>query len=87
MAGVIGAKPPKMQLSCIFGILWGSLGTLMGYVSGITPALTYNMALAGCDEHYFTSEKACKALNLPQTPVEIAIYESFNWLKTHGYLD
>ncbi len=32
------------------------------------------------------SEKAVRELGLPQTPIEEGILESFNWLKSNGYL-
>jgi dihydroflavonol-4-reductase len=44
------------------------------------------MARISCDGHYFSPAKAVKELQLPQTPVAVAITEAFNWFKENNKL-
>ena len=84
---IIGKPPPRIAIPCFLSLLFGGLGSLLGTLSGKTPRVSYPMAQMSCDEHYFSAEKARKFLNLPQTPIENGIKESFGWLRTNGYLD
>ena len=43
------------------------------------------MALVACDGQYFSSAKAVAELNMPQTDIEIAISEAYDWFVKHGY--
>lgn len=36
--------------------------------------------------NYYSSSKAVKELNLPQTPADVAIYDALEWFKKNGYL-
>ncbi len=37
-------------------------------------------------KHYYSAQKAVKELSLPQTPIEIAIMEAYQWFKENNYL-
>ncbi len=67
--------------------LYGFFCELFAKITGTKPTLSYPLARLSCDNHYFSSVKAVKELNLPQTPIEIGIKEAFDWLKENGYLD
>jgi len=86
IATTIGVKPPSLQIPSVFAKLYGSIGSLTGVLSGKAPAVSYPLARIACDEHYYTASKAVKELELPQTPVEVGIKESFEWLRENGYL-
>jgi len=86
IAFVLGKKPPKRKLPRLGILAFGRFGSLAGSITGKKPAVSYPMAKIACDGHYFSSEKAVRELGLPQTPIEEGILESFNWLKTNGYI-
>ncbi len=58
----------------------------MAGITGEKPTVSYPMAKIACDGHYFSVEKAIRELDLPQTPIEEGIHESFEWLKSNGYI-
>lgn len=82
----IGVKPPAIAIPSFFAKLYGHIGSLMGNISGKAPAVSYPLSRIASDEHYYSPAKARKELGLPQTPVETGIKESFDWLKSNGYL-
>ena len=85
MAKLVGAKPPKIKIPSIFIKLYGMIGSAYGSLLKKQPTVSYPMALISCDEHYFDPQKARDELDLPQTDIDTAITESFNWLKENGY--
>lgn len=86
IASTIGVKPPAIPIPSVFAKLYGMIGSLIGNLSGKTPAISYPLSRIACDEHYFSAAKAVKELELPQTPIEVGINECFEWLKENGYL-
>lgn len=86
IATVLNVKPPKLSIPW-WGILaYGRIGCLVARMTGGKPTVSYPMAKIACDTHYFTAEKAVRELDLPQSPIEEGISESFNWLKSNGYI-
>lgn len=49
-------------------------------------SISYASAFMGYQPHYFTSKKAQKELDLPQSPVEQAVERAYKWFKQNGYL-
>jgi dihydroflavonol-4-reductase len=87
IATTIGVKPPSISIPSVFAKLYGRVGSLIGMVSGKTPAISYPLSRIACDEHYFSAAKAVRELELPQTPVETGIKECFEWLRENNYLN
>ena len=85
MAKLVGAKPPKIKIPSVFIKIYGMIGSAYGSLFKKQPTVSYPMALISCDEHYFDPKKARDELDLPQTDIDTAITESFNWLKENGY--
>lgn len=86
MAAVLGVNPPKRSIP-VWGLLaYGRIGSFMAGITGKKPTVSYPMAKIACDTHYFTAAKAVRELGLPQSPIEEGISESFNWLKSNGYI-
>ncbi len=85
MANLVNAMPPKIKIPSIFIKIYGMIGSLYGSLTKKQPTVSYPMALISCDEHYFDPQKARDELDLPQTDIDTAITESFNWLKENGY--
>jgi len=86
IAATIGVKPPSISIPSVFAKLYGRVGSLIGTVTGKTPAISYPLSRIACDEHYFSPAKAVRELELPQTPIETGIKECFEWLKENDYL-
>ena len=86
IASTIGVIAPSISIPSVFAKLYGRIGSLIGNLSGKTPAISYPLSRIACDEHYFSPAKAVKELELPQTPVETGIKECFEWLQKNNYL-
>ena len=86
MAKALGKKPPKILLPNFVVKLFGALGSAIGTITGSTPAMSYPMARVACDGHYFSPAKAVKELGMPQTPIEEAAKDAYQWFLRHNYL-
>ena len=87
IAKVVGVKPPRFSIPPALTKAFGMIGSAYGTLSGTAPKVSYKMAQVSCDGHYFTAAKAVRELNLPQTPIDAAIKECFDWFRDNGYLD
>jgi len=83
----IGVKPPSNRIPPWVAKVYGKVSSIAANITGKAPAVSYPLALISCHEHYYSPAKAVKELQLPQTPVEQGIRESFEWLKENGYLE
>jgi len=86
IATVLDVKPPKISIPWWGILIYGRIGCFIARMTGGKPTVSYPMAKIACDTHYFTAEKAVRELDLPQSPIEEGISESFNWLKSNGYI-
>lgn len=87
MANAIGAKPPKRKLGRGIVVFYGSLNSFLAKVFKFQPSVTKELAIISCDKHYYSSEKAQQELKLPQTPIEVAVKECYEWFKENNYLN
>ena len=87
IADITGVKPPAFSLPGWILKLYGRIGSAIGDITKKQPTVTYPMAKISCDEHYFSADKAVKELDMPQTGIETAVKEAFDWFKEHGYLN
>jgi dihydroflavonol-4-reductase len=87
IAKTIGVKGPKIGLPNMIVKLYGAATSFFAGLFRFQPAVTKELAAISCDRHYYSPEKARKELLLPQTPLEVAIDECFQWFKENGYLE
>ena len=80
IASIVGAKAPALKLPRIAVLAYGLLGSAYGAITGKAPTVSYPVARISCDGHYYSAQKAIKELQLPQTPIENAVKEAFDWL-------
>lgn len=80
------AKTPSIKFPCWLAKLYGTINGWKGNISGKDPKITYTTAKISCDEHYFSSKKAIKVLDLPHTPIEKSIKDAYEWLREEGYI-
>lgn len=85
IATVVGVKPPSFTIPGVLSKTYGWIGTQVGTITGKAPTVSYAMAQISCDDHYFSSQKAVTELGMPQTKIEIAIEDCFQWLEKNGY--
>jgi dihydroflavonol-4-reductase len=87
IAATLAVKSPRLRLPDTAVIALGWLNSKLAHIFNYQPGLTYELAKLSAGDHYYSAEKAIKELNLPQTPIETAIKESFQWFKENGYLN
>lgn len=69
------------------------LARLYGYgcegwakLTGQATRLNRAMIAVANDGHYFTAKKAQTELSLPQTPIQTAVEEAFDWFQQNNYV-
>jgi dihydroflavonol-4-reductase len=87
IASVLGVPPPKRSIPGWMLLSYGKMVSILSGITGRKPEISYPMAKIACDGHYYSSEKAVRELDLPQTPIEEGIGEAFNWLKSNGCVE
>jgi len=85
IAETLQVNPPKVPFPKMMVSAYGMIGSAFAKLSGKPPKVSYAMAKISNDEHYFSSAKAIKELDMPQTDIEVAIIDCFNWLKENGF--
>ena len=85
IAESVGVKAPRIFIPPFISKCYGFLGSQFARLTGKAPTVSYAMANISCDEHYFNAQKAVNELDMPQTDIQIAFRESFEWLKANGY--
>lgn len=87
IATVLDVKRPKLGILRWATLGYGMFGSLVAILFGIKPTVSYAMAKIACDGQYFSAERAIRELELPQTPIEEGIRESYNWMNANGIAD
>ena len=87
VADELGVKPPKLFIPKPFILAYGLISQALAFIMGKPPLVSYTVARLGNETNYYTAAKAVKELNLPQTPIKIAVREAFDWFNENGYLN
>jgi dihydroflavonol-4-reductase len=87
VADELKTKPPRLFIPKPVMLAYGLISQALAYLTGKPPVVSYTVARLSNETNYYTAAKAVKELNLPQTPIKIAIREAFDWFKKNGYLD
>jgi dihydroflavonol-4-reductase len=87
VARIVGQDEPNIKVSGWLVKTFGYLGDISGIILKKPPLLTYPMARISVEENFVTCEDAVKVLNMPQTNIEEAISECYNWFIQNGYLN
>ncbi len=81
-----GQAPPQIKIPYALAYMAGASGQLWGRLSGREPRATLDgVRMAGHPRQY-SSAKAVKELELPQTPLRAAAEEAVRWFRQHGYV-
>ncbi|MBI3232824.1 MAG: NAD-dependent epimerase/dehydratase family protein [Bacteroidetes bacterium] len=81
IAKAVGVKAPSRYFPPALVLTYGKIGDWIYALTKILPTVSYPMARISCDEHYYSSAKAVKELNLKQTPIASILPQAFEWLK------
>jgi dihydroflavonol-4-reductase len=86
-ASVVHQPPPRICVPGWMIKLIGLLGDAYGVIFRRPPLLTYPMARISCENQFVSGEKAVRELNMPQTGIETAIRECYEWFLENGYIN
>jgi dihydroflavonol-4-reductase len=83
---VIGVAPPTFMIPSYFVRFYGYMNSFIGGMFGFNPSVSKEIAKLSCENHCYSSEKARRELNMPNTDLRVAVGECFEWFKQNGYL-
>ncbi|QJW91002.1 NAD-dependent epimerase/dehydratase family protein [Spirosoma taeanense] len=86
MAGVMNVRPPVLPVPVPLASAIGRASDWKQQLTGQPAQLNSAMTAVASDGHYFNVTKAIHELDLPQTPVRVAVEEAFHWFRTNGCL-
>jgi dihydroflavonol-4-reductase len=82
---VSGKSFRKIKLSPLLLEILGIAGETLGLFRGRSDLNRLNARIL-CVENYYSSARAVKELDMPQTPIDQAIVEAIEWFDRYGYL-
>lgn len=86
LAQVSGQPAPRIRIPYAVAYTAGVCGEIWGRVSGREPRASLDgVRMAGHPMRY-DSSKAVKELDLPQTPLRVAVEEAVQWFRQQGYI-
>ncbi len=86
VADELSIKPPVLKIPAIFILLYGLISQSIARLTNKPPKVSLSVAQLSLITNYFTAAKAVKELDMPQTPIQTAVAEAFDWFKENGYL-
>lgn len=85
-AAIVHQPPPRICVPGWMIKLIGLLGDAYGVIFHHPPLLTYPMARISCEKQFVSGEMAVRELSMPQTSIETAIRECYEWFLENGYI-
>ena len=86
IAKIIGVSPPRLKFPTKAVLAFGKINSFLATTFKYTTKMPYELTLLSSEIHYYSSAKARDELGLPQTPIEVAIKDCFEWFLENGYL-
>ncbi|MBK7129677.1 MAG: NAD-dependent epimerase/dehydratase family protein [Crocinitomicaceae bacterium] len=86
IASILGVKPPRIRMPKFVVVGVGALNSFGAKIFKYRPAITYQIARLSVGDHYYSSAKAVRELNMPQTNIDIAFQDAIAWFRENGYL-
>ncbi len=87
IASTIDVKPPQLKLPTRAVKTIGKISSILANSLKYNPKLTYELSVLSSEIHFYSSAKAIAELDLPQTPIEEAIKDCFEWFEQNNYLN
>jgi dihydroflavonol-4-reductase len=85
VATVTGKPAPKIKIPGWVVKTVGFIVSQAGKLTGKPPLISYPTARISCIDQFVESQEAASELGMPQTPVEKAIADCYNWFRENGY--
>ena len=86
MTSVMNVPAPRWPVPASLARLYGVACDWQTRLRQRPARLNSGMVAVANDGHYFSSQKAIRELGLPQTAIEQAIAEAFEWFKSNNYV-
>jgi dihydroflavonol-4-reductase len=83
VSSIVGVPKPKFGLPRNLTLAYGLANNFLHWATSKHVAINYAMCKISCDEHYYSAEKAVSEIGLRQSPIDMAVKESFDWMKTN----
>jgi len=87
VASELKVKAPRFAVPGLIILLYGLIIEALARLTGKTPAISLAIARISLIKNYYSPAKAIKELQMPQTPINKAVNDAFDWFKIHGYLE
>lgn len=87
IAETISGKRVKRKLPDFVVKTYGAMNSFFAKIFKYYPGITKELAIISCERHYYSPEKARKEIGLPETPLNEAIQECYDWFKANDYLN
>lgn len=85
VADVAGKPCPKIKIPGWIVKSVGFVGSGISKMTNKPPLISYPMARISCENQFVASDDAIHELGMPQTPIELAIADCYNWFRGNGY--
>ena len=86
IASCTNGTAPKLKFSKSLIRTYGKGASIFAKIFNLNPKITHELAILASETHYYSSQKAVSELEMPQTPIEDAIHECYNWFIENDYL-
>jgi dihydroflavonol-4-reductase len=86
MASVAQVAPPKLAVPDGLMKIIGRVSTAWGKLARKDSPMNHATAKFACERQYYSPQKAVKELDMPQTAIEVAIQEAYDWFVENGYI-
>jgi dihydroflavonol-4-reductase len=85
LARITGIRAPRFRVP--YAVAWFAAVGMEGVarVTGRPPQVPLTAVRMARKRMFFTAAKAVRELGLPQTPVDVALYDAVEWFVAHGY--
>ena len=84
IAAQAGVNPPRLNLPYPFLLLMSNLLEFIGRLTKKKPLVSTAMVKIAQDGNYYSSQKAIRELDMPQTPPEVAVQKAVQWFQDSG---
>ena len=85
VAQAAGRRPPRFKVPLFVALAAGVMSEAASYVTGRQPQAPIAGVLMARKKMYFDASRAVQELELPQTPVLVAVQQAVRWFFDNGY--
>lgn len=86
VSAVTGCQEPNLRIPNWAVLVFGFLGSFVGKLIKKEPLISYPMAKIVCGNQFVSCDKTINDLKMPQTPIELAIKDCYEWFRKNGKL-